>query len=100
MTSGNRIAIVGAGIAGLACAKVLRQEGFPVEVFDRTPDVGGVWSATRRYPGLRAQNSKHTYHFSDFPMPDDYPRVPDGQQMQQYLDGYVRHFGFGESLRL
>ncbi|WP_433733510.1 flavin-containing monooxygenase [Nocardia sp. CA-129566] len=100
MTSGNRIAIVGAGIAGLACAKVLRREGFPVEVFDRTPDVGGVWSATRRYPGLRAQNSKHTYHFSDFPMPEDYPRVPDGQQMQEYLDGYVRHHGFGESLRL
>ena len=100
MTSGNRIAIVGAGIAGLACAKVLRQEGFPVEVFDRTPDVGGVWSATRRYPGLRAQNSKHTYHFSDFPMPADYPRVPDGQQIQEYLDGYVRHHGFGGTLRL
>ncbi|MFQ6397243.1 flavin-containing monooxygenase [Nocardia sp. KC 131] len=100
MTSGNRIAIVGAGIAGLACAKVLRQEGFPVEVFDRTPDVGGVWSATRRYPGLRAQNSKHTYHFSDYPMPSDYPRVPDGQQMQAYLDGYVRHNGLGEHLRL
>jgi dimethylaniline monooxygenase (N-oxide forming) len=100
MTSGNRIAIVGAGIAGLACAKVLGQEGFPVEVFDRSPDVGGVWSATRRYPGLQAQNSKHTYHFSDYPMPADYPRVPDGQQMQEYLDGYVRHNGLGEHLRL
>ncbi|MBH0775073.1 flavin-containing monooxygenase [Nocardia bovistercoris] len=100
MTSGNRIAIVGAGIAGLASAKVLSREGFPIEVFDRTPDVGGVWSATRRYPGLRTQNSKRTYRFSDLPMPDDYPDVPDGAQMQAYLEGYVDHFGLRDSLRL
>lgn len=100
MTSGNRIAIVGAGIAGLACAKVLIQKGFPVEIFDRAPDVGGVWSATRRYPGLRTQNSKNTYHFSDFPMPSDYPKIPDGQQMQAYLEAYADHFGLREYLRL
>ncbi|MEU7222104.1 flavin-containing monooxygenase [Nocardia iowensis] len=100
MTSGNRIAIVGAGIAGLACAKVLIQKGFPVEIFDRAPDVGGVWSATRRYPGLRTQNSKNTYHFSDFPMPSDYPKVLDGEQMQAYLAAYADHFGLREHLRL
>ncbi|WP_194814268.1 NAD(P)/FAD-dependent oxidoreductase [Nocardia sp. XZ_19_385] len=100
MTSGNRIAIVGAGIAGLASAKVLSREGFPVEVFDRAPDVGGVWSASRRYPGLRTQNSRNTYHFSDFPMPEDYPRVPDGAQMQAYLERYVQQFGLRENLRL
>lgn len=100
MTSGNRIAIVGAGIAGLAYAKVLSREGFPIEVFEKAPDVGGVWSATRRYPGLHTQNTKRTYRFSDFPMPEDYPDVPDGAQMQAYLEGYVRHFGLGDSLRL
>ncbi|MFC9896407.1 flavin-containing monooxygenase [Nocardia sp. NPDC127579] len=100
MTSGNRIAIVGAGIAGLASAKVLSREGFPVEVFDRAPDVGGVWSATRRYPGLRTQNSRNSYHFSDFPMPEDYPRVPDGAQMQAYLERYVQQFGLRANLRL
>ncbi|MFG1794820.1 flavin-containing monooxygenase [Nocardia sp. NPDC049149] len=100
MTSGNRIAIVGAGIAGLACAKVLIQKGFPVEIFDRAPDVGGVWSATRRYPGLRTQNSKNTYHFSDFPMPSDFPRVLDGEQMQAYLAAYAERFGLHAHLRL
>ncbi|WP_084653962.1 flavin-containing monooxygenase [Nocardia altamirensis] len=100
MTSGNRIAIVGAGIAGLACAKVLIQKGFPVEIFDRAPDVGGVWSATRRYPGLRTQNSKNTYHFSDFPMPSDFPRVLDGEQMQAYLAAYAERFGLLAHLRL
>ena len=46
------IAIIGAGFAGLACAKTLREFGFDVAVHDTAPDVGGVWSRTRRYPGL------------------------------------------------
>lgn len=100
MTSGSRVAVVGAGIAGLACAKVLGDAGFAVEVFDRTPDVGGVWSATRRYPGLRTQNSKFSYRFSDFPMPKDYPRYPDGPQMQAYLEAYAHRFGLFDRLRL
>ncbi|GGK40801.1 flavin-containing monooxygenase [Nocardia camponoti] len=100
MTSGSRIGIVGAGVAGLACAKVLSQAGFEVEVFDKTPDVGGGWSATRRYPGLRSVTRKVTDAFSDHPMPEDYPSVPDGQQMQAYLAGYVQEFGLGPKLRL
>nr|WP_067664405.1 FAD-dependent oxidoreductase [Nocardia miyunensis] len=63
------IAIVGAGISGLAAARVLSGRGLRVTVFDRAPDVGGVWSTTRHYPGLRTQNSRRTYRFSDFPMP-------------------------------
>ncbi|WP_280424433.1 FAD-dependent oxidoreductase [Nocardia carnea] len=100
MRSGSRIAIVGAGIAGLVCAKVLTEDGFAVEVFDRAPDIGGVWSETRRYPGLRAQSTNYTYHFSDHPMPADYPRVLDGARMQEYLSSYVRAFGLTDRLRL
>lgn len=98
--TGVRIAIVGAGIAGLANAKVLREAGHDVDVFDRTLDVGGVWSATRRYPGLRTQNSKHVYRFSELPMPASYPRVPSGAQMQAYLQSYVDYFGFGDRIQL
>jgi dimethylaniline monooxygenase (N-oxide forming) len=97
---GMRIAIVGAGIAGLASAKVLRGAGHAVEVFDRTPDVGGVWSVMRRYPGLRTQSSKRTYCFSDHPMPASYPQAPSGAQMQAYLQSYVEQFGFADRIRL
>ena len=64
-----RIGIIGAGVAGLATAKTLKQAGHDVVVFDRTPDVGGVWSVTRRYPGLTTQSPKATYALSDFTMP-------------------------------
>ena len=47
-----RVGIVGAGVAGLTTAKVLGEAGHQVVVYDKAPDVGGVWSRTRRYPGL------------------------------------------------
>ena len=75
-----RVAIIGAGVAGLATAKVLIQAGHEVVVFDKTPDVGGVWSRTRRYPGLTTQSPKAQYSLSDFPMPRDYPEWPTGAQ--------------------
>ena len=84
-----RIAIIGAGVAGLATAKVLTQAGHDVVVFDKTPDVGGVWSRTRRYPGLTTQSPKAQYSLSDFPMPRDYPEWPSGEQVQAYLAGYA-----------
>jgi dimethylaniline monooxygenase (N-oxide forming) len=98
--SALRIGIVGAGFAGLSAAKVLKRFGHDVTVFEKTPDVGGVWSRHRRYPGLRTQNNKSTYCFSDFPMPRDYPEWPTGPQVQAYLAAYVEHFGLWEHLRL
>jgi len=95
-----KIAIIGAGFAGLASAKVLSQFGHEVTVFEKTPDVGGVWSATRRYPGLRTQNNKGTYCYTDFPMPASYPEWPSGEQVQQYLEDYARHFDLNGSIRL
>ena len=84
-----RIAVVGAGFAGLATAKILREFEHDVTVFEKAPDVGGVWSATRRYTGLRTQNNKDSYAFSDLPMPRDYPEWPTGEQVQAYLERYV-----------
>jgi glutamate synthase (NADPH/NADH) small chain len=43
---GGRVAIVGAGPAGLACAFALRRHGIPVTVFERRDRLGGVLSST------------------------------------------------------
>ncbi|MFC5219650.1 flavin-containing monooxygenase [Streptomyces coerulescens] len=95
-----RIGIIGAGVAGLSTAKVLKQLGHDVVVFDRTPDVGGVWSRTRRYPGVSTQSPKAQYSLSDFPMPADYPEWPNGEQVQRYFAAYATEFGLDEHLRL
>jgi len=95
-----RVGIVGAGVAGLTTAKVLKQAGHEVIVYDKAPDVGGVWSRTRRYPGLTTQSPKAQYSLSDFPMPRDYPEWPSGAQVQAYLAAYAAHFGLDDALRL
>jgi cation diffusion facilitator CzcD-associated flavoprotein CzcO len=95
-----RVAVIGAGVAGLTTAKTLLQAGHEVVVFDKTPDVGGVWSATRRYPGVTTQSAKATYGLSDFPMPRDYPEWPDGVQVQAWLTAYAKNFGVDRCLRL
>jgi cation diffusion facilitator CzcD-associated flavoprotein CzcO len=95
-----RVAIIGAGVAGLTTAKVLKQAGHEVVVYDKAPDVGGVWSRTRRYPGLTTQSPKAQYSLSDYPMPRDYPEWPTGAQVQEYLAAYASHFGLDQDLRL
>lgn len=97
---GMRVGIVGAGFAGLVTAKVLKDFGFDVRVFDKDSEVGGVWAASRRYPGLTTQNVRSTYALSDFPYPKDYPEWPSGAQVQAYMEDYVAHFDLTSSIEL
>lgn len=95
-----QIAIIGAGFAGLAAGKVLAEFGHDITIYEKAPDVGGVWSATRRYPGLSTQNNKGTYALPDLPMPKHFPEWPSGAQVQQYLETYARSFGLLDRTRL
>jgi NADPH-dependent glutamate synthase beta subunit-like oxidoreductase/bacterioferritin-associated ferredoxin len=38
----ERVAVVGAGPAGLSCAYHLARQGFPVTVFEQAPEIGGI----------------------------------------------------------
>lgn len=95
-----RIAIIGAGFAGVAAGKVLTQFGHDVVIFEKAPDVGGVWSRVRRYPGLSTQNNKGTYSLIDLPYPKRFPEWPSGAQVAEYLATYVSMFNLDSKLRL
>ncbi|EEI17207.1 NADPH-dependent 2,4-dienoyl-CoA reductase [Corynebacterium lipophiloflavum] len=47
----KRIAVVGAGPAGLSCAVTAAQRGHAVTLFDASPTVGGQLNIARRIPG-------------------------------------------------
>ncbi|MBJ7518903.1 MAG: NADPH-dependent 2,4-dienoyl-CoA reductase [Solirubrobacteraceae bacterium] len=47
----QRIAVVGAGPAGLACATTLAQRGHVVDLFDAADEIGGQFNLARRIPG-------------------------------------------------
>lgn len=95
-----RVAVIGAGFAGVVTTKVLLQFGHKPVLFEKAPDVGGVWSATRRYPGLSTQNNKDTYCLSDQPWPKSIPEWPSGDQVQNYVEIYANRFGVADVARL
>jgi len=47
----RRIAVVGAGPAGLACATTLAERGHAVTLFDSATEIGGQFNLAKRVPG-------------------------------------------------
>jgi cation diffusion facilitator CzcD-associated flavoprotein CzcO len=45
----GRIAVIGAGVAGVATATALNAAGLDFVVYERNPGVGGLWF--QNYPG-------------------------------------------------
>jgi len=53
--TGKKVAIVGAGPAGLGCADILTRNGVKAVVFDRYPEIGGL--LTFGIPGFKLEKS-------------------------------------------
>lgn len=93
------VCVIGAGIAGLVTGKTLAQDGFDVLIFERDTDLGGTWALSRTYPGLRANNSKHTYAFSDFQYPESADTFPYAEDVRDYLESYADSFDIRSLIR-
>ncbi|MDJ0616812.1 MAG: NAD(P)/FAD-dependent oxidoreductase [Calothrix sp. MO_192.B10] len=89
----KNICVIGAGISGLVTAKTFIEVGYDVTVFEKQKGLGGVWEKSRTYPGLTTQNTRDTFCFSDFPMPESYPEWPTAEDMRNYLQSYAEYFG-------
>ncbi|MBV1775903.1 NAD(P)-binding protein [Burkholderiaceae bacterium DAT-1] len=61
MSLSNRIAIIGAGMAGAACARALHDAGYEVVAFDKSRGTGGRLS-TRRTPDWQADHGAPGFH--------------------------------------
>ncbi|EEF35126.1 probable flavin-containing monooxygenase 1 [Ricinus communis] len=87
----KQIAIIGAGISGLAACKYTLSKGFKPIVFEARSSIGGVWAKTIKTCCL--QTPKQEYQFSDFPWPDSVTDdFPTQQQVMDYLHSYAKHF--------
>ena len=99
-----RVAIVGAGPAGLAALRALTAAGIDAVAFERGARVGGVWTLedrpTAAYRSLHLITSRARTEFAEHPMPDGTPDYPSRDAVGEWLDAYVDRFGLRERIRL
>jgi thioredoxin reductase len=102
----NHVIIIGAGWTGLAAAKTYLSllPNRALTILDEDTSVGGVWSASRIYPGLIADSCAAIFDYSDFPMDevlgiDKWADLP-GEKVHEYLEAYVDAFDLRRRLRL
>ncbi len=94
----RKVAIIGAGVAGLASARSLTKKGIHCTVYDRQHKVGGVWADG--YVGFGVQVQKDLYEFPDHPLPKNAENFTSGSAFQEYLETYVDAHGLRECLKL
>ena len=89
------IAIIGAGITGIAAASILKKAGHSATLFEKSDKVGGVWAVG--YPGVCLQNTAHQYTLAEFPWPFKPAHHPTAADINKYLNLAVT--GLGLELR-
>lgn len=87
--------LVGAGPAGLAAARALRDQGLDVDHVEANGDVGGLWDidapGTPMYESAHLISSRTTSAFPGYPMPADYPDYPSHRLVLEYLRSFADH---------
>ena len=79
-----RVAVVGAGIAGLFMAEKLKRAGADFVVFEKAGEVGGTWR-DNTYPGLYVDVLSRQYEFPFQPNYDWSRKYATGPEIQAYI---------------
>ena len=99
----SKVAIIGAGPAGLVSARYLKSEGFEPVIFDRGRSVGGQWSGDPRcssvWPSMRTNTTRILTAFSDFPHAPGTHVYPRNQDVLAYLTRYAETHGLMPQVR-
>lgn len=86
----GRIAIVGAGAAGLATAASLRRHGIRATVYEAGDGPATTWRSL--YHRLHLHTVKALSGLPGMAMPGTYPRYPSRLQVVDYLAAYAKQF--------
>ncbi|HWH97589.1 MAG TPA: NAD(P)/FAD-dependent oxidoreductase [Pseudolysinimonas sp.] len=94
--------IVGAGIAGIATLRRMRQDGLAVRVLEAGGGVGGTWF-WNRYPGARVdiESMEYSYPFPEIQGRWRWPEKYSGQEdVRRYLEWVVDELGLRNDIQL
>jgi len=95
-----RIAVIGAGPAGLTAAKQALARGHSVAIFEKHADIGGIWNPASggAYQSVRMQTSAQCFPFSDY-APSSISEFPNVAEVHTYLRGYSDYFNVSQHIR-
>ncbi|KAM6165874.1 flavin-containing monooxygenase 3 [Erethizon dorsatum] len=94
----KRVAIIGAGVSGLASIRSCLEEGLEPTCFERSNDIGGLWKFSDHveegrasiYKSVFTNSSKEMMCFPDVPFPDDFPNFMYHSKLQEYIVAFAR----------
>lgn len=89
---GFEVAIVGAGLSGLAMGVQLQLLGIPYVIYERRHEMGGTWSR-HTYPDIRVDTASVTYEYSFeklYPWSEYFARGP---EVRGYIEHVARKWG-------
>ncbi|KAK9040504.1 hypothetical protein V6N11_015655 [Hibiscus sabdariffa] len=123
MGQSYKVAVIGAGTAGLLTARELQREGHRVTVFEKADKVGGTWLYSSQvesdplgvdpnrlvvhsslYRSLRTNLPRQGMSFLDYPFlkkegGDDQRNFPGHEEVLRFLEGFARDFGLMELIQ-
>ncbi|KAK5649046.1 hypothetical protein RI129_003938 [Pyrocoelia pectoralis] len=114
MPSTMKIAVIGAGPAGLVSLKYALDEAYECDVFEQTGTLGGTWVYTDKihidengipihssmYKGMRTNLPKEVMYFLDFPYPDTKIKSYLGQrEVLEYFNHYAEFFNLQKHIK-
>jgi 4-hydroxyacetophenone monooxygenase len=95
---GFRVAVIGAGMSGIAVAHRLDQAGIDYVILEKNADVGGTW-LENRYPGCRVDVPNHFYSYS-FAQTPEWPQYYATQSsLLDYFRTCATELGIREHVR-
>ncbi|KAK9813723.1 hypothetical protein WJX73_005390 [Symbiochloris irregularis] len=98
-----RVAVLGAGVAGLLTARALQRANLPFTVFETEEGVGGVWRVATH--GTSTQETWRLYQFPEYPFPAHlsatftWDGLVPATTVQQYSEDYANDFSLLEHIR-
>ncbi|KAG8363394.1 hypothetical protein BUALT_Bualt19G0017800 [Buddleja alternifolia] len=111
-----KVAVIGAGVAGLATARALKREGQQVVVYEKLNQLGGLWIYEPQvesdplsldpnreiihgsvYQSLRTNLPVGLMGFSDYPF--DSKTFPNHDEVLKFLKKFAQEFGLIELIR-
>ncbi|XP_035827480.1 flavin-containing monooxygenase FMO GS-OX-like 4 isoform X2 [Aplysia californica] len=111
----TKVAVIGAGAAGICVLRhALASEGvFEATAFEKSNKLGGTWVYTDKtetdenglsihssmYKNLRTNIPKEVMNFPGFPFKTDLPSFLSHENVAEYLEDYVDHYGLRDHIQ-